>query len=152
MLVNGLPSISANQRVQLRTDRDWFNCCIVYVTEVVPPKAICNSAGLVEKGIFEDDITVQTTDCDGCVEPVQVVELDMAADIKEFTAADIKEFTAGTEGPWFRLGIRCLGRIAPPSALATSRPGESGSLNPMQWIKSMLKARRKAPSPLPTSR
>ena len=151
VLVNGLPSISANQRVQLRTNRSWFDCRIVHVTEVVPPKAAGNSAG-PEKELFEGDITVITTDCNAC----EVAGEDDGA-TKHITADDIKEFmtqgfTVGTEEPWFRLGIRCLGSIAPPAAPATALPGESGSLNPLQWIKSMLKARRKVPSQLPALR
>jgi hypothetical protein len=114
VLVGGLPSISANQTAQLRNDRGWFDCRIVYAREVVPTKAVPVMGVVPTKHITAD----------GAMEYI--------------TTADIKEFTAGMEGPWFQLGIRCLGRIAPPSEPATSLPVESGGVNPMQWIKSML--------------
>jgi hypothetical protein len=117
VLVGGLPSISANQRAQLRNDRGWFDCRIVHVMEVVPAKAIRDSAGL-------DEDLEEPVDGDGTAKPI--------------TAADIKEFTADADGPWFRLGIRCLGRIAPPSAPATSLPVKIGGLHPMQWVKSVV--------------
>ena len=175
VLVGGLPSISANQRAQLRNDRGWFDCRIIYarevvptkavpvmevvptkavpVMEVVPTKAVRNSAGLekelferdgtiIKKELFKGDITIITTDCNGCEEPVEddgaTKHITADGAMEYITTADIKEFTAGMEGPWFQLGIRCLGRIAPPSEPATSLPVESGGVNPMQWIKSML--------------
>jgi len=60
VLVRGLPSVSANQKAQLRNDRGWFDCRIIYareveptkaipVMEVEPTKAVRNSAGLEQK-------------------------------------------------------------------------------------------------------
>jgi hypothetical protein len=117
VLVGGLPSISANQRAKLHNDRGCYDCRIVYAREVVPTAAMCNSA-------------------DPCAESEDSAEDDVG--IRPITAADIKEFTAGTEGPWFRLGIRCLGKIAPPSSPPTALPIESGGFHPTQCIKSML--------------
>jgi len=97
---------------------------------------------IIKKGLFKGDITIIPTDCNGCEEPVEddgaTKHITADGAMEYITTADIEEFTAGMEGPWFRLGIRCLGRIAPPSEPATSLPVESGGVNPMQWIESMV--------------
>lgn len=117
VLVGGLPRISANQRAQFRNDRGWYDCRIIHAMEVASTQAISESVV-------------------PCAEIQYLAEDD--ASTKYITAADIKDFMAGTEGPWFRLGLRVLGRIAPPSEPAASLPVVSSGVNPMQWIKSAL--------------
>jgi len=38
VLVGGLPAVSANQKVQLRTDCGWFQCRVIHVAQVAPSR------------------------------------------------------------------------------------------------------------------
>jgi hypothetical protein len=114
VLVGGVPSISANQKIKLRCQRGWFDARIVHTGEVVPTKAIA------EASVFEEE---------------EAVEGD---EIMKITAADISEFTAAGQGPWFRLGIRCIRQTAPPTDQTAGLPVVGGTINPMEWIKRLL--------------
>jgi hypothetical protein len=58
--------------------------------------------------------------------------------VKDITVADVQKFTAGMEGPWFRLGIRCFGKIAPPSEPVSALPVAGDHAGPTQWVKNVL--------------
>jgi hypothetical protein len=117
VLVGGPPNIFTSRRAQFHYDCDWFDCRIVHTVEVASKQAICHPSVLGETFEDLDENEVST---------------------KYITAADIEEFMAGKEGPWFRLGMRRLGRIAPPPEPAASRPVAHVGINPSQWIKSVL--------------
>jgi hypothetical protein len=115
VLVAGLPSVPTNQKIQFHTNRGWFECRIVHAEEVVPTKAI-GEPSAEEQQSAEDD------------------------ELAKISAADIRAFTADSEGPWYRLGIRCLRQIAPPAEPAASPPLAGRILNPAQWLKSITAA------------
>lgn len=117
VLVGELPNISNNQKAQLHTEGGWFDCRIVHATETVATKAIFTSADQSEESAY-------LTEGKGPA--------------KHVTVGDIERFTAGRTGPWFRLGIRCLDQIAPPSKSAASLPVAGVGFGPTQWVKSVL--------------
>jgi hypothetical protein len=96
----------------------------------------------VKKDLFEGSLTILATDENGCEDPdenegaMKCVDDDGAT--KSITVADIQRFTAGKNGPWHRLGIRCLGKIARPSEPASSLPDAGSRAHPTQWVKSVL--------------
>jgi hypothetical protein len=117
VLVGGRPNISANQTAQLRNHRGWYDVRIIYATEVVPAKSAGDTTS-AEQAWGEDD------------GPATI------------TAADIAAFPGGAQGPWYRLGIRRLREIAPPTQPVAAPPVESRSLNPVRWIRRMLATAR----------
>jgi hypothetical protein len=118
VLVSGMPNIAVGQKARLHTYRGWFECQIVYAMEVVPTTtAIYRAAGVY------DEVKPPAEEEDG----------DDAAHV---TAYDIDRFTGSTEGPWFRLGIRCRHEVK--AAPAAAIPVEIRSLHLVQSIKTML--------------
>jgi hypothetical protein len=113
VLVGESPGISANQRAQLCTNRGWFNCRIVHVKKVVPTQIITGPSGSEEDSAGEDGAA-------------------------RITPADIGRFPNGVQGPWLRLGIRRLRRIAPSTCPADALPIGVRRLNPLRWIGRIL--------------
>jgi hypothetical protein len=114
VLVAGMPLISVNQSAQLDSYLGCFDCQIAYVMEVLPKSAGIYKAAGVGESVAEE-----------------------GEEVPHITAYDIDKFTAITKGPWFRLGIRCLHKIA-SAAPPDQPPTKSSSRSLTQSIKHML--------------
>jgi hypothetical protein len=121
VLVAGKPIIATNQRVYFHNYQGWFDCEIVYASEVLPKTtAIYKATGshveyTLSKGAWNSN--------DG---------------ISGITAYDIDKFTNQTQGPWFRLGLRSLHQIAAPSASDVPPTVENGGVRPKGWFKRLF--------------
>ena len=89
VLVGGLQKPAVKRRVQLHTEKGWFDCRIVRVKEVVPMTEIGDSPA-TKQALTDGDETAPIT-------ITRVVNPALAV-----------------QGPWFRVGLRSRGIVRRP--------------------------------------